>query len=323
MIQTPLFFLPRACPHTRGPLCPLCRNSETEERFSERRHRVFRCRKCGLFFIDPYPPQEAAFRESVIDNSFEGIESPDSAKHYLSEVHFYARYFPLIARECEGARSVLDIGCGTGRLLELLGRFPDLSRTGIELNAARAADAMRRTGCMIHRIPIERFTSARKFDVIAFINVLSHIPWFDPLFRSIRSLLSENGRLIMKTGELAPDVRKSDLFDWAIPVHVHFLGLETIEYICRRYGFRMVRRIRTPLAEEFFSPETWRSPGVSALRNTLKRAASRTPLLLPLLALWYKLRHGRRIYSSFIVLAPETGEQRSHQEDPHANHSDR
>jgi SAM-dependent methyltransferase len=291
------------------PPCPLCSDHESEERFKERGYRVFRCRTCGLFFINPYPSRDAAFRETVIDNSFEGIEFPDSAKLYRSEVYFYARYFPLIARECSGARSVLDIGCGTGRLLELLGGFPDLYRAGIELNAARADAAARRTGCAIHRVPIECFTDSRRFDVITFINVLSHIPWFDPLLRSIRSLLSDNGRFVVKTGELAPDVQKSDLLDWMIPVHVHFLGLETIEFICRLYGFRVVNHIRTPLAEELFSPETWRSPGASALRNALKRAAARTPLLLPLLKRWYEWRHGRRIYSSFIVLTPETGKQ--------------
>jgi Zn-finger protein len=52
-----------------SPFCPLCRNSRSEARFAERGHTVWRCPDCGLFHIDPYPPEEAEFRESVIDNS--------------------------------------------------------------------------------------------------------------------------------------------------------------------------------------------------------------------------------------------------------------
>jgi SAM-dependent methyltransferase len=288
-----------------SPSCPLCRETVAEERFSERGYRVLRCTHCGLFFIDPYPSEEADFREKVIDNSFEDIKTVDSRQHYRYEKNFYKGYFPLIAEECKGARSMLDIGCGTGRLLELLGEFPDLKREGIELNAGRADDAARRTNCEIHRIPFEHFTSPHKFDVITYINVFSHLPRFDSVFGSIRSLLSEGGRFIMKTGELGPEVRKDDMFDWAIPIHIQFLGLETVDYLCRKYGFRMTRHIRTPLVEELFSPEMWKSPGTSIFRNMVKTAAAHTPLLLPYLARRYERRHGRNIFSSFIVLTPE------------------
>jgi predicted TPR repeat methyltransferase len=92
------------------------------------------------------------------------------------------------------------------------------------LNASRAELAAKRASFPVHRIPVERFSSSQKYDVITFINVLSHIPWFDPVFRSVRALLNDGGRFVMKTGELEPDVRKDDIYDWAIPSHVHFLG---------------------------------------------------------------------------------------------------
>ncbi len=174
-----------------SPKCPLCRNLRSVSRFTERGHMLWRCPDCGLFFIDPYPSEEAEFRDSVIDNSFDCIESTDSDAYYRGEVNFYKSYFPLIEREIEGARSLLDIGCGTGRLLELLAEKTGLVCEGIELNAARAELASKRASCLVHRYTVERFSSQNKFDVITFVNVLFHIPWFDPVFRSVRSLLAE------------------------------------------------------------------------------------------------------------------------------------
>ena len=79
-------------------------------------------------------------------------------------------------------------------------------------------------GCDIYQVPIEEFPRDKKFDVISMINVFSHVPYFDRLYQSIHSLLNENGKVILKTGELRSDVRKQDIFDWGIPDHVHFLG---------------------------------------------------------------------------------------------------
>jgi SAM-dependent methyltransferase len=288
----------------QSPVCPLCKSSETDARFSERGYQVFSCRFCDLFFIHPYPSESDQFRNSVIDNSFDEIETPDSRRHYRGEINFYSRYFPIIDQDCIDARSFLDIGCGTGHLLELLCKYPNLYRTGIELNADRAAMARKVSGCEIHQIPIENFSGEKKFDVITLINVFSHIPWFDRLFHSIRSLVSENGKIIIKTGELAKGTEKRDMFDWSIPVHVHFLGLGTMDYICRTYGFTILRHDSIPIAEELFSTELWKSPGHSAARNILKQIIAHTPLALPFLKQRYNRKHGGHIFSSYIVLSP-------------------
>ena len=287
------------------PVCPLCKSQDNEECFSERGYTLCACRVCELFFIHPYPSSNDHVHNRVSEYTYDEIEILDPLNHYRAEVQDYKRFFPFIARECEGARSVIDIGCGTGHLLERLAVYPELFRAGIELNAARAEMARKVSGCEIYQIPIEKFTSETTFDVITMINVLSHIPSFDSLFSSIRSLLSKNGKCILKTGELKKEVRKGDIFDWGIPDHLHFLGLSTIDFICRRYGFRVRRHERIPLSEELFSPYTWKSPGRSSVRNVMKRIVVHTPFALPVLARLYDMTHGRRIYSSFIVLTPQ------------------
>jgi len=287
-----------------APKCPLCQGAESQKRFADKEYDVRQCRECDLFFIDPYPADAGAQHDRVREYRYDDLEVADADKHYRAEVVYYAEHFPTIQEECRGARAVLDVGCGTGRLLELLGGDPALRRTGIELNAARAAAARRHAGCEIHKVPVEEFTSPQKFDVITMINVLSHIPTFDGLFGAIRRLLQPQGKVILKVGELESNVRRGDLFDWGIPDHLHFPGMRTIDFAARRYGFKVVRHDRMPLSEQLFSRTRWKMPGRSALRNAVKTVVVHTPLALRALAAWYDWRHGRRVWSSFIVLTP-------------------
>jgi SAM-dependent methyltransferase len=284
--------------------CPLCGSKDNRFCFSVTEYNLVACDGCELFFIDPYPATDGV-HDRVETYNYDEVDLLDPEKHYRLTVEYYYKYFPIIERECQGAGSVLDVGCGTGRLLELLGQYPDLHREGIELSVERAEMAEKLTACEIHKTPIEVFESESKFDVIIMINVLSHIPNFDGLFKAIHALLSPKGKLIIKTGEMRQDVKKGDYYNWAIPDHLHFLGLRTLDFICDRYNFKSIRHDRIPIAEELFSRYRWKSAGRTPAKTFIKKSVSCIPFALPVLANIYELTHGRRIFSSFIVLTPD------------------
>lgn len=286
----------------QSPICPFCGSKNNEKRFSVRGYDLFVCHTCELLFINPYPTDIDKRHATVAESKFDEIEILAPQKHYLAEVKYYKKYFPLVEEECKDAKSVLDIGCGTGHLLELLGRYPHLIRVGIELNSARARLAKEHSGSEIYQVPIEGFSNRIKFDVIIMMNVLSHICSFDRLFTSISSLLSEGGKLILKVGEFRKDVRKADVFDWGIPDHMHFLGLNTLDFICRKYGFTICKHQRIPLSSDIFTRSRFKTAGRSFLRNTIKLVLAYTPFALSILRKLYDMKHGRELYSSFIVL---------------------
>jgi SAM-dependent methyltransferase len=257
------------------------------------------CCGCHLFYIRPYPHASETHHKKVEAYAYDGLEILDAENHYASEVGFYRDYFGPISDQVNGARSFLDVGCGTGRLLELLtGR--NLYRAGIELNHSRAAFARSVARCEIFEQPVEDFPEKR-FDVIALINVLSHIPSLAGLFAKLKSLLSDRGKLVVKTGEVRGHVRKTALHDWGIPDHLQFLGADTAEFIARSYGLHLRVCKRIPLSEQIFSLYTWTAKGRSPLRNAVKSAAVRLPGALRAMRYGYESIHHESVMSSLLV----------------------
>ena len=287
----------------KNAICPLCSSIESEKCFSERNYDVFACKTCELFFIHPYGTD---VHKKVSTYDYDNLRILDPMRHHIaSKIYFKTKYLSYIENECASAKSILDVGCGTGALLELLYEInPNIQRVGIELNAERAEFAKRVAKCEIYQVPIENFSYVGKFDLVTMINVLSHIPSFENLFSSIRNLLAIDGKLILKVSEMTADVKKDAVFDWGIPDHLHFLGMNTINFICNKYGFKVIRHERRRLSTDLFSRSRWIAPGRSSIRNVVKRAVTLTPFALPILRRLYDVRHGNKIWSSFVVILP-------------------
>ena len=284
------------------PVCPLCHATSDHRQFSQRGYQVFHCSRCDLFFIHPYPSAAAEIHKRVMEDDREEMEVQRPLKQYIDEVYYYDKFFPMIEQESQSAKSLLDVGCGCGNLLERFAARPGLYRVGIELNRSRAQMAREKAGCEIHNVPIEEFNSNCKFDVIILMNVLSHVQSFDSLFLSLKSLLSENGKVILKVGENAENIRKTAVFDWEIPEHLHFLGLKTIGFICEKYRFQVLKHERWPLSRDLFSECYFRMPGRSGMRNLAKSLFVKLPPMLAGIRKCYEIVHGQSAQSSFIVL---------------------
>jgi SAM-dependent methyltransferase len=295
-----------------APACPLCGSPNNDLAFRDDGCALRVCANCELFFVDPYP-SSAWQHQQVSSGRHAEIEILDCARRREGEQLYYGRHFASIAEECIGAASLLDVGCGTGHLLERFASRPGLYRAGIELNPEAAEFAERVTGCEIFRVPLEDFRGARAFDVITLINVFSHIPSFDPMFRTLRALLAPRGKLILRTSEMSRTVSRWNQIHWGIPDDLHFLGLRTLEFICARYGFAIARRIRTPFEDELFQVSRWQQMGRNRVQNAVKKAAIRVPGGLSLIRKIYTSCLGQRLFVSFLVLTPLPSREVAHE----------
>jgi len=288
---------------TSAPTCPLCGSIETDHAFQDSGCALRGCNSCELFFVYPYPASKLQ-HEQVSSGEYGGIELLDCERRYQGERLYYDRHFAPIADECRQATSLLDVGCGAGHLLQRFADRSDMRRLGIELNSQAAQYARSVAGCDIREIPIEQFQSAEKFDVITMINVFSHIPSFDGMFRSLSAALKPDGKLILRTSEMSRTVSRWNQVHWGIPDDLHFLGMGTIDFICARYGFEVIRHIQTPYEDELFRASRWKQTGRKRLLNFAKMAGVHVPGVLPILKTIYTAALGRRLYVSLIVLKP-------------------
>jgi SAM-dependent methyltransferase len=105
----------------------------------------------------------------------------------------------LIAREIApkpGAR-ILEVGCGTGHNLPMLGRFGTV--TAIELDADAREMARARTGLHVHGAALPALTGfeERGFDLVAALDVIEHVDEDVASLATLADRLAPGGRMLV------------------------------------------------------------------------------------------------------------------------------
>lgn len=122
---------------------------------------------------------------------------------------------------------ILEIGCGTGGNLNMLAAFGKVSAFDME-DSARAIASQKtggafdiRAGHCPDHIPFRD----ERFDLICLFDVLEHIEQDEETLTAIRSLLTQNGRVLLTI----------PAYQWMYGVHDKFLHHQ------RRYSSRAIR----------------------------------------------------------------------------------
>jgi SAM-dependent methyltransferase len=107
----------------------------------------------------------------------------------------------LIGRLAPGARSLLDVGCGTGRHLEELGRWYAVEGLDIDPQMVTVARG-RLPGVPVHQADMSDFDLARQFDVVTCLfSAIAYVRTPDRLGASLISMarhLRPGGLLLME-----------------------------------------------------------------------------------------------------------------------------
>lgn len=200
---------PLPAPVAPGRACPLCGSVEArplaaavDEDGCVFPRRV--CTACGTAFLDPAPT--AAQLERAYAASYYGTRSTKfpAPIERLREVAAAGRARRLLAELPTDAR-ILDVGCGDGRLLRLLGqRAPATRLHGIELPGPAADRAAAVPGIHLHRGTLDDapYPEAH-FDLICLVHVLEHLPAPAATLRRLACLLRPGGRLLLSFPNIA------------------------------------------------------------------------------------------------------------------------
>ncbi len=122
---------------------------------------LFHCGQCGFQFFDPNLAGNGSFYEEL---QHENYYTPDRPEFTLA-LKFARKH---------GLRRILDVGCGTGRFLDLA-KEAGMETFGLELNQNAIAEARSKNHTIWHS-SIEEFVTAETnsaLDLIRFFRCLS------------------------------------------------------------------------------------------------------------------------------------------------------
>jgi SAM-dependent methyltransferase len=217
---------------------------------------LYRCRDCRLRFRWPQPTD---------DELLEYYRSQPSDGRWLYDKD--RAVWRSIQRELEDStqRSVLDIGCFRGDLLESLGRT--WTRFGVE-PAPAAAQVARDKGIEILGSTVEDFDAGgRRFGAVTLVDVIEHLRRPLDCLRKLTDLLLPCGKLIVFTGSTdAWSWRFAGLRYWysAMPEHVAFFCPCWFRWAASRLGCAVTAVQRMP-----HRPAPWSSRMDESLKNLL------------------------------------------------------
>ncbi len=116
-----------------------------------------------------------------------------------ADPEYEEQILPLAAAELEGARRVLDVGCGEGQVARRVAAS-GASVVGIEPSWSQVSEAGRRGGgvrCLRGLAAALPFRSGESFDAVVACLVFEHIDDLDGAMREVARVLEPNGRFVL------------------------------------------------------------------------------------------------------------------------------
>ncbi len=226
---------------------------------------AYQCRACQLVYLNPrpqasdmetiYPPEYHAFDFSEKDYGFvHKVRSRLEAKRLLAS----CGSLPAEAR-------ILDVGCGDGFHLRLLGEYGNKtwSLEGVDLDR-RAVEAAERSGITVHYGSVDELDLPEDhYDLIFMIQTIEHVERPDVVLRSVYRLLKPGGRLVVvtdNTGSIDFGLFKRRYWGgYHFPRHLNLFNKLSLTKLAEKVGFSMAEMTT------IVSPVNW----VYSIHNTL------------------------------------------------------
>ncbi len=208
---------------------------------------LWKCRRCGFIFAD-------AAELAGLDALYEALEDPGYEQ--TQDVRaFQARWLVgRLRRRAPRARSLLDIGAGTGLLVAEAKRH-GLEAVGVEPSRSLRLFARRRNGVdLLGGVFPHAELTGRTFDLVCLVDVIEHVADPVALLTACVNALSDDGVLVVVTPDAASVAAKVLGRRWwhFRVAHLGYFNRRTLDAAAARGGARAVKRFR---AKWFFRVE--------------------------------------------------------------------
>ena len=217
------------------------------------------CRQCGHQYLDPRPASSELERIYPADYySFTGTTHALVGRlQRLWESRKVKLYREFVG---DGERHLLDVGCGDGRLLQLLRDYghPTWQPVGLEFDEA-AVEHCRKMGFEAHASRIEEFSEEEsqknRYDAVIMLQLIEHVEDPAAICDRVHALLKKDGVFIIETPNLGGlDYRIFSGRWWGhyhFPRHWNLFSRKSLERMLDQHGFE-------PIASEYLiSTSAW------------------------------------------------------------------
>jgi len=224
-------------------VCPLCAQPLQPMDAANASPMAY-CSSCEVARFES-PPADRAFGAGAAGSAAEGshgdVDPALLARTFRRKLRRLLRYGPV--------RDLLDVGCGSGALMQEALRLGIAEVIGLDPEPSAVA-AARRSGLEAYQGSLEVLPPARQFDAIVMLDVLEFLP--DPLtfLRNLRPHLRSGGHLFVMT----PNIR-SRLARLSSRRRVSFAPSDEVHYAFSP------RSIHTALERAGFDPVWVRGTG--------------------------------------------------------------
>jgi len=250
--------------------CPICHHTEfipwltTQDHFLS--HEVFHlvaCANCQFVITSPRPS------ESTIGKYYQSedyISHSDSTKTIQDKIYQLARNYAIrkkikLIESYHQSGSILDIGCGTGELLQRMDSRK-WTRVGIE----PSDQARGKIAAEITVYPSLQ-NLAQKFEVISLWHVLEHLHNLEATLKFIEQHLANPGTLFIAVPNRESTDAQHYGTHWAAydtPRHLWHFSKDNMKALLRNFGFEILAIRPMPLdafyvsllSEKYAHPES-------------------------------------------------------------------
>ena len=252
---------------------------------------IVQCAACGLLYTCPRPAQACMPRLYSSYYTTQADPLPVSARQTSS---LRQRLRPLWHRYCgqyltevigKARGAVLEIGCGTGDLLEELAAR-GCRVHGVDINPV-SVRACRQKGLPATVGELDDLVfPADSFDTVILWHVVEHLPSPRAALEKIRRLLRPGGRLFLycpNAGSYLASLFGACWYAWQLPFHFYHFTPATMRRLAQQAGFSVVRlRTITPEYLVAYSLDLWGRSSKRRMVATFLRSGLHRTLLFRL-----------------------------------------
>jgi len=201
---------------------------------------ICRCNKCDFHFTNPSP---IAADLNKYYESEDYISHTTKKSSILKTIYLIARHITLRSKfkrvsKLANGNSILDIGCGTGELLNHF-KSKGWQATGIEPNEKAREFASQKYRLDVYDVPEIKEFQSQSYDVITMWHVLEHVEDLNGRIEEAKRLLTKGGTLFVAL----PNHRSLDAQVygkyWAaydVPRHLYHFSPDTSKILFEKHN---------------------------------------------------------------------------------------